>query len=245
MRRLALFFALTGLVWAAPLVTKVKLLRDNGGKPGAEVEYFKPGERKIHFLVLFDRLTVGKTKVHLVFTGVDTSAGKNLEVKQLDMQALVANEVSASVALPRDWPYGTYRADLFVNGQKLKSIDYVISPSADEVKSTGSALFRDDGKGGEGARVSKFSPKDRNLHFEMGLNGYLMGKAIVRWSYVALQTTAGNNREITAQDTDLSNFRGNTLTGNCELPRDWPKGTYEARVSINGRAVGKIPFTVE
>ena len=245
MRKLTVVLLLSGLALAAPVVTKVKLLRDNGGQPGAEVQYFKPGDHKIHFLVQFDKLTVGQTKVHLVFTGVDTSAGQNLEVKQLDMEALVANEVAASVSLPRDWPHGTYRADLSVNGQKLKSIPYVISPSADELKSTGSALFRDDGKGGEGAKVSKFSPKDRNLHFEMGLNGYLMGKAIVRWSYVALKTTAGNNREITAKDTDLSNFKGNTLTGNCELPRDWPKGTYEARVAINGRAVGKIPFTVE
>lgn len=234
-----------GMAWTEPSIRQVLLQRDQGGEPGAEVKYFKPSDRKQHFTVKLDQLKVGSLKVHFEFVGVDTSAGKNLPVQKLDVSALVGNEAHASVSLPRDWPYGSYKMDVSIDGKLARSVPYVVSKAPEELKVLKNFLLLDDGKGRAGGPVKEFSSKQHNLHFAVEVDGFLMGQNQVGWTFVADDTTAGKNVTIASVKKELKDFPGDTLEGNCELPRDWPTGKYHVEVTLNGRPLSRIPFQVK
>ena len=245
MRYIGVVLLLPVLAWAAPKVTQVRLLQDQNGKPGSEVTYFQPTDHKIHFAVTFDKLKANQNKIRFVFTGVETSAGNNLLIKEIDVADVAVNEATPSLSVSRDWPFGHYRADVFANGSKVKSISYVISPAPEQLQAVTSSLYRDNGKGGEGEQVEKFAARDRKIHFAVALNGFPMGKATIRWTYTAVKTTAGDNVRIGSEDRDVSNSPGNTLTGTAQMANGWPRGSYTAGLEINGRLLTTIPFIVE
>lgn len=231
---------------SSPAPSAVQMFRDDGsGNRGEAVESFQPGDRKMHFLAKLDEFKVGKTKAKVVFTGVETSAGKNLAVTQVESTSMVANEVTASVTLPRDWPFGSYKADFYIDDKLVTSRPYVISPAIDELKTLGLTLLEDDGKGNPGKPVKFFKATQHKLHFALEVNGFLVGKAKASWRFVAVDTTKGKNVDVGVQDADVSNIQGNTLTSFLELPRDWPTGTYKVEVKLNEREIYSGPFEIK
>ncbi len=108
-------------------ITKVTLKRDNGsGEPGDAVDKFLPSDRIQFFEAELSSMLGPGTKVHWVFTAVDTTAGKDIKVAEADVDVLAGNKLSANVSLENDWPTGKYRADIFINGKLIKSVDYTV-----------------------------------------------------------------------------------------------------------------------
>lgn len=233
----------SGVALAAPTVKSIELLKDDAGKPGAAVPYFKPSDRVMHFKAQLESLQ-GSTKAKWVFTGLETEAGKNIKITEAEASSLIANTIDGTLKLPRDWPFGTYQAELFVNGSSLKKQKFYVTPAPAELKVKSTALFSDkDGKADR--QVKTFSPKQHKLHFEATLNGLMIDKCDVKWRYMVVKSDAGANREITTADASFQNSAVNNLTGHVSLPRDWPKGSYRADVTLNGRPLTSIPFTVQ
>lgn len=108
-------------------VTEVHLYRDDGfGEAGEEVEDFRPGDHKMHFELVADNLPSGET-TKWVFTAVDTEAGKNIEVASDETgEILAADQLTAYVELPNDWPIGTYKAEVYVGDELIYTIDYEV-----------------------------------------------------------------------------------------------------------------------
>jgi len=102
-------------------------------------------------------------------------------------------------------------------------------------------LFRDNGSGEAGDEVSTFSPSDRNQHFEAKLNNLVSGH--VKWVFTAVDTTEGQNIEITTVETDVT--RANDLIASLSLPNDWPTGSYKAEIYLDDSLLGTLNYSVQ
>jgi hypothetical protein len=110
-------------------IESVTLLLDDNGSPGEEVETFAPSDRVQHFEIALDETKVGKHAFVVEFWAVETEAASDVKVTEFKSGAMVANTVTAQVSLPRDWPVGSYRLDLKMDGTLVDSYDYeVVEP---------------------------------------------------------------------------------------------------------------------
>jgi hypothetical protein len=108
-------------------IESIKLMRDNGsGEPGDEVQSFTPADRKMHFEIKTTSMLPAGSKVLWVFIAVDIPDGKNIEITTVKTDVLAANVLSANLELPRDWPVGSYKADVYINDQLFKTIEYIV-----------------------------------------------------------------------------------------------------------------------
>jgi hypothetical protein len=106
-------------------IESVKLMKDNGsGEAGEEVQSFTPANRKMHFEIKTTSLLPAGSHIKWVFIAVDIPDGKNIEITTVKTDVLAANILSANLELPRDWPVGSYKADVYINDQLFKTIEY-------------------------------------------------------------------------------------------------------------------------
>ena len=252
MKTLAAAVALTALFATAPRdaraeisIKKITLHKDNGtGERGEEVKTFRPSDHRIFVHVELTGLQVGKTQVHWVFIGAHTSAGDKVSITEASMTALIANEIDGSVKLDHDWPVGSYRAVLFVNGQMLKAIDYIITPLPADLAMSPIVLLRDDGKGKQ-LEVKRFEKGDLVMNFAARSKGLPLG-ATFRWSYTALDTTAGKNIAIASANMKVDDPAETTLTGNLSHDSGvWPHGTYRVELFMGDKRIQSADFLVE
>ena len=104
------------------------LMQDNGsGAAGNEVKSFKPTDHAQYFKVqLNGNVNVG-SKVNWIFTAVDTTAGKDIKIADLNVTAdVAANILSGKTTLDKDFPVGKYKADISVDGAPLGTIEYTV-----------------------------------------------------------------------------------------------------------------------
>ena len=104
------------------------LMQDNGsGAAGNEVKSFKPSDHVQYFKVqLNGNVNVG-SKVNWIFTAVDTTAGKDIKIADLNVTAdVVANILSGKITLDKDFPVGKYKADISADGTPLGTIEYTV-----------------------------------------------------------------------------------------------------------------------
>jgi hypothetical protein len=110
-------------------VAGVTLMLDDAGSPGEEVEAFHPGDHHQRFRIELDETELGSHEFVVEFWAVDTAAAANTKVTEFKGGALVANTIDADVSLPRDWPIGSYRLDVLMDGEPIGSFDYeVVAP---------------------------------------------------------------------------------------------------------------------
>jgi hypothetical protein len=105
----------------------VTLRSDVAGEPGETVEVFLPTDKKLHFDIALDETELGNHDFVVEFWAVDTSAGKDIKVSEFKQNSLVTNTINASISLPRDWPVGSYRLDVKMDGKLIGSHDYEVA----------------------------------------------------------------------------------------------------------------------
>jgi hypothetical protein len=71
-------------------------------------------------------LKVGSV-VNWVFTAVDTTAGKDIKITEVNTNVTVANHLNANLSLNKDFPVGSYKADISVDGKPLGTIEYTVA----------------------------------------------------------------------------------------------------------------------
>jgi hypothetical protein len=100
------------------------MARNNGGRPGEAVTSFMPSDRTIFCVVNFNMAKPG-TRVRFVWKTVQIEGSSNEEIKTIDYTTKPAEDkVQGNLTLPRDWPVGTYKVDIYVNGVFAKTINY-------------------------------------------------------------------------------------------------------------------------
>ena len=108
-------------------VKSVTFFTDDGkGHPGAVVTSFVTTDNPLYAKVELNRLeTAAKFKV--VWVAVAADNGKDVTIVEKNLDALVANIIDTNVKLPRDWPVGNYRLDIYSGNNLLKAEPFTIA----------------------------------------------------------------------------------------------------------------------
>jgi hypothetical protein len=106
-----------------PLAVQSVSLSNTSG--GTAATTFSPADRTIYAAIQLSRVEVGLT-VKVAWTAVTTSAGQNMEVASKEFSGLAANVINAQVALPQDWPTGSYKLDVYLNGALANTTAFTI-----------------------------------------------------------------------------------------------------------------------
>ena len=107
-------------------VDRVYMAKDDDGKPGAETSSFASDDRTIHCVIELNKAKKG-TKVRFIWKAMDVAGSRNEEIKTIDYTTnSFENKVRGHLTLPRDWPAGKYRVEVYVNDGLDKTIDYTI-----------------------------------------------------------------------------------------------------------------------
>jgi len=107
-------------------VERIFMAKDNDGKPGEETDSFAPSDRTVHCVIELNKAKKG-TKVRFIWKAVDVAGEQNQEIKTIDYTTnSFENKVRGHLTLPRDWPAGKYRVEVYINDSLDKTIDYTI-----------------------------------------------------------------------------------------------------------------------
>jgi hypothetical protein len=109
-------------------IESTKLRQDNGsGAAGDEVKSFKPTDHVQYFDVQLSGFLKQGSVVKWIFTAVDTTAGKDIKITEVDVNVLLGNNLTAHLSMDKDFPVGTYKADILVDGKPLGTINYTVA----------------------------------------------------------------------------------------------------------------------
>ena len=103
------------------------MAKNNNGKPGEAVISFLPSDRTIFCVIELNAIRAG-TKVRFVWKTVEIEGSRNEEIKTIDYVTTGVDQVvQGNLTLPRDWPVGTYKVDIYINGVFTRTINYRVS----------------------------------------------------------------------------------------------------------------------
>jgi len=104
-------------------------------------------------------------------------------------------------------------------------------------------MAKDDNGKPEDSETSTFAPGDFTIHCVINLNKARKGTT-VKFSWKAVDVTGVPSGEFKAIDYTTNSFE-NVVHAHLTRTNDWPKGTYEVEVEINGAFDKSVQFTVE
>jgi len=106
-------------------VKKIYMARDNNGEPGVSATSFDPAGRTIHCVIELNKAKSG-TDIRFVWKTVDVPGQTNSENKIEYTTKSFENKVHAHLTMPSDWPKGSYRVEVYINGALDKTTDFKI-----------------------------------------------------------------------------------------------------------------------
>ena len=109
-------------------VASIEMATEKGGQPGDTVQSFSPTDNPMHFVIKLNDSAKG-TKVRVVLMAVSVSTGdKDTKVGELDYETkALEDRVNAQFELPRDWPTGSWRLEVYINGVLDETRDFQVS----------------------------------------------------------------------------------------------------------------------
>ena len=108
-------------------IDQIHMAKDDNGKPGESTTSFEPSDRVVHCVINLNKAKAG-TSVRFVWIAQDvTGFSKNDQIKSIDYTTQPdENLVHGHLTLPKDWPKGDYRVDVYINGALDKTINYSV-----------------------------------------------------------------------------------------------------------------------
>jgi hypothetical protein len=109
-------------------ISSVHMARDNGSEqPGDEADTFSPSDRIIHCVIQLSDSQAGTT-IKFKWIGVDAGVLKGHLIKELEYTTKAQEtKVNAHLTLQQDWPVGSYKVDIYLNGQLARTITYKVA----------------------------------------------------------------------------------------------------------------------
>jgi len=109
-------------------ISKITMAKDNGnGDPGDETNTFRASDHTVHCLATLRTPKEG-TQIKFSWWIVDAQGSKNELIKEIDYTTGPNNNVvHGHLSLPRDWPKGKYKCDVYVDGKLEKTVEYYVS----------------------------------------------------------------------------------------------------------------------
>jgi hypothetical protein len=110
-------------------VESILLARDSAGVPAGPVSSFRSGNNPLHAVIRLNGVEKG-TRVRAAWVAVDAGGEKNYTVASQDLTAEIqGNIVNFTVSLPRPWPPGHYRIDVYINENLTRSLVFEVEES--------------------------------------------------------------------------------------------------------------------
>src|SRR5437870_13040662 len=107
-------------------VNEINMAKDNDGEPGASADEFATGDLTMHCVIMLNKAK-GGTKIKFTWTAVDVAELGNSEIRSIDYKTRpFENKIHAHLTLQRDWPKGSYRVDVYINGNLDKQVDFMV-----------------------------------------------------------------------------------------------------------------------
>ena len=108
-------------------IDQINMAKDDNGEPGESATSFAADEHTVHCVINLNKAKAG-TKVKFTWIGVDVEGmKKNDEIKSIDYTTnSFENKVHAHLTLPKDWPKGKYKVEVYINDALDKTISYTI-----------------------------------------------------------------------------------------------------------------------
>ena len=221
---------------------EILLHGDMNGEPVGNVDKFYTHEKVIRMscTVAPDAEKVRST---WKLVGLDTTEGKDIEILSLT-NTVSGPGFSAMFEVPRLWPVGKYRIDLFIDGESVANREFSIVSDGAPAHEVGVASIkkRRELNGKSGAVVQKFRPSDRHMFFEAETIGAYDKEATVKWIFAKRESS----EDIKVYDVSMKVklVAGTVLTADLKLPRDWPTGKYVAQILLDGKSWEEFEFEV-
>ena len=108
-------------------IDTINMAKDDNGEPGESATSFAPDEHTVHCVITLNKAKAG-TKVKFTWIAVDVEGmTKNDEIKVIDYTTnSFENRVHAHLMLPKDWPKGKYKVEVYINNALDKTISYTV-----------------------------------------------------------------------------------------------------------------------
>ena len=204
-------------------VESVTLKRaDASGNPGETVTAFKPSDRKLFAVAVLNQVATNVT-LRIVWTMVDSPAGKDVKLDEVSAGGLAANTFTTNLTRPTNWAPGKYRVDFFQGDKLLKAQEFIVDAGPLAVESV--TLKRADAAGNPGETVTVFKPSDRKFFAIASLNQLVanfQGKIV--WTMV--DTSAGKNEKLVEAPLAMTTV-ADELTATLTTQQDLPPGKYK------------------
>jgi len=113
-------------------IDTIAMARENEGKPGEFTDIFTPGDRTIYCVIKLNQAK-NETAVKFVWKAIVGEGAQNSyayngkDSMTIDYTTTPDTKfVFSHVTYPDDWPRGSYRVEVYINGALDKTIDYTI-----------------------------------------------------------------------------------------------------------------------
>lgn len=99
---------------------------DGNGDPGEKTDTFEPGDRTVHCVATLKEAKSG-TDMKFSWWIVDAEGTQDKKIKDIDYTTkALENVIHGHLSLPRDWPKGKYKVEVYVNGNLDKTVSYTV-----------------------------------------------------------------------------------------------------------------------
>jgi hypothetical protein len=109
------------------VIKEIHMAKDDGnGAPGDETDSFAPSDRTVHCVTNLREAKAG-TAMRFSWWIVDAGGSQNQKIKDIDYTTQPReNIVHGHLTLPRDWPVGKYKVQIYINGDLDKTVFYSV-----------------------------------------------------------------------------------------------------------------------
>jgi hypothetical protein len=107
-------------------VETIEMAKDKGGEPGESTTSYEPGDRTVHCVAHLNKAKAG-TEIKFVWKAVAVTGIQTGEITTVDYTTKsFENKVHAHLTKPADWPTGSYKVEVYINGALDKTVSYTV-----------------------------------------------------------------------------------------------------------------------
>jgi hypothetical protein len=108
-------------------IEEIHMAKDNGnGAPGDETSSFAPSDHTIHCVTKLSKPKSG-TAMRFAWWIVDAGGSKNEKFKDIEYSTRgMENIVHGHLTLPKEWPAGKYKVQVYVNGDLDRTVFFSV-----------------------------------------------------------------------------------------------------------------------
>jgi len=107
-------------------IKEIHMAKDNNGAPGTETDSFEAGDHTVHCVATLAEAKSG-TQMKFSWWIVDAGGSKDEKIKDIDYTTgALENVIHGHLTLPKDWPVGKYKVEVYVNGALDKTVSYSV-----------------------------------------------------------------------------------------------------------------------